>query len=58
MLSLKGILINLLIFFFFFLFSFFFGAVSFFASAIAQCIYGKCSHLRKTIDALIIGDNF
>ena len=48
---------------------FFFCAVIFFASAFAQCIYGtagqtqcakfcKRSHLGKTIDALIIGDNF
>ena len=64
MLSLKEIL--------FFFNSFFFFAVIFFASAIAQCIYGtagqtQCaksykrdqrSHLGKTIDALIIGDNF
>ena len=45
----------------------FFCAVIFFASAFAQCIYGTAaksykrdqrSHLGKTIDALIIGDNF
>ena len=56
----------------FFLFASFFCAVIFFASAFAQCIYGtagkiQCaksykrdqrSHLGKTIDALIIGDNF
>ena len=66
MLSLKEVL------FFFFLFPSFFCAVIFFASAFAQCIYGtagqtQCaksykrdqrSHLGKTIDALIIGDNF
>ena len=66
MLSLKEIL-------FFFLFaSFVFCADIFFALAFAQCIYGtagptQCakshkrdqgSHLGKTIDALIIGDNF
>ena len=64
MLSLKEILL--------FFISFFFCAVIFFASAFAQCIYGtagqtQCaksykrdqrSHLGKTIDALIIGDNF
>ena len=64
MLSLKEIL--------FFLFPSFFYAVIFFASAFAQCIRGtagqtQCaksykrdqrSHLGKTIDALIIGDNF
>ena len=63
-LSLKEIL--------FFLFASFFCAVIFFALAFAQCIYGaagqtQCakshkrdqrSHLGKTIDALIIGDNF
>ena len=57
---------------FFFLFPSFFCAVIFFASAFAQCICGtagqtQCaksykrdqrSHLGKTIDALIIGDNF
>ena len=64
MLSLKEILFffNLLLF----------CAVIFFASAFARCIYGtagqtQCvksykrdhrSHLGKTIDALIIGDNF
>ena len=59
MLSLKEILffINLLLF----------CAVIFFPSAFAQCIYGTAaksykrdqhSHLGKTIDALIIGDNF
>ena len=56
----------------FFLFASFFCAVIFFALAFAQCIYGtagqtQCakshkrdqrSHLGKTIDALIIGDNF
>ena len=56
----------------FFLFVSFFCAVIFFASAFARCIYGtagltqcaksekgdQCSHLGKTIDALIIGDNF
>ena len=50
----------------------FFCAIIFFASAFARCIYGtagqtQCaksykrdqrSHLGKTIDALIIGDNF
>ena len=64
MLSLKEIL--------FFLFASFFCAVIFFALAFAQCIYGtagqtQCakshkrdqrSHLGKTIDALIVGDNF
>ena len=64
MLSLKEIL--------FFLICFFFCAFIFFASAFARCIYGtagqtQCakshkrdqrSHLGKTIDALIIGDNF
>ena len=58
MLSLKEIL-----FFYLLLFC----AVIFFASAFAQCIYGTAaksykrdqrSHLGKTIDALIIGDNF
>ena len=53
--------------FFSFLFCFFFCAVIFFASALAQCIYRTAaksykrdqrSHLGKTIDALIIGDNF
>ena len=57
---------------FFFISFFFFCAVIFYASAFAQCIYGtagqtQCvksykrdqrSHLGKTIDALIIGDNF
>ena len=58
--------------YFFYLFLFF-CAVIFFASAFAPCIYGtagarhnvrslkkgdQCSHLGKTIDALIIGDNF
>ena len=56
----------------FFYFLLFFCAVIFFASAFAHCIYGtagqtQCaksykrdqrSHLGKTIDALIIGDNF
>ena len=50
-----------------FLFASCFSAVIFFASAFAQCIYGtagqtQCrsqrSHLGKTTDALIIGDNF
>ena len=64
MLSLKEIL-----FLFYFLL---FLRSHFFASAFAQCIYGtagqtQCaksykrdqrSHLGKTIDALIIGDNF
>ena len=57
---------------FFISFFFFFCTVIFFASAFAQCIYGtagqtQCaksykrdqrSHLGKTIDALITGDNF
>ena len=51
----------------FFLFASFFCAVIFFASAFAQCLYGtaaksykrdQLSHLGKTTDALIIGDNF
>ena len=56
----------------FFFISIFFCAVIFFASAFAQCIYGtagqtQCaksykpdqrSHLGKTTDALIIGNNF
>ena len=56
----------------FFLICFFFCAVIFFAPAFARCIYGtagqtQCaksykrdqrSHLGKTIEALIIGDNF